>query len=615
MPPDTPADTRQPSAELRSFFRRMEILRFLAESREPRTWRDIREHLANQNAPDVEGSEDAVKKLLNRDLGWLWENSSWRDDAIHPSADTQVQREGSKHQGYRYSLVLRGLSEDVQAGSRKSLPGRLSVPQALALCMTRDFLHDMIPGDHYETLSSTFAYAAQTLEKTSRGNENWLSVLHRLAIFQRGQRLTQPPFSDDILTTIYSAMARGKCIEGEYHRPNGKPHAVTLVPWGVVFRLPKVYLVASYPDDPEQIKRQFLVHRLKRDSLQISAQPSPVPADFHIRSWLEAGGMDVATNVSDRFDIRLRLFPRIDAPQDNLIADLGESRLSDRQIGPEPLDDGTWLLTLPDTPITYQLLEWILGRGSRVEVLEPPVLRERVLQHAKNMLARYEQSASVIVSAAQPTINTPNNTGVDIQPRQWPAADACVFSKVDEEWGMFSNMVKAPMRIGDYLIPTSEHLFQALRFSDHPNIQREIIREKSPMAAKMKAKKHRETSSLANWNNIRLDVMRLCLRLKLHWNWRSFATELERSGDRMIIEKAPRPGESGEFWGAVPTPKDAPQRYVGTNMMGQLLMELRQDIAEGRISRIEPPINALRECSAIRGLADRLGVRFMGQEL
>ena len=83
MPPDTPADTRQPSAELRSFFRRMEILRFLAESREPRTWRDIREHLANQNAPDVEGSEDAVKKLLNRDLGWLWENSSWRDDAIH----------------------------------------------------------------------------------------------------------------------------------------------------------------------------------------------------------------------------------------------------------------------------------------------------------------------------------------------------------------------------------------------------------------------------------------------------------------------------------------------------------------------------------------------------
>lgn len=391
-------------SDLENFFRRLEILRYLGESPHPRSEADIRWHLEEQGAfniadPDKTSTEQARKKKVQRDLKDLWNASSHNPEAtarrdILPIQNTFLQRHGNQREGYAYSIVARSSADSVQSDAPRPIPGRPSVPQALALTLTHQFLTDFIPVEHYEALSNSFQLARETLEKRRNPNEDWSRVPGRVAIFQRGQRLTPPPFDEEKLNTIYHAIAEGKCVEGHYLGVTGDKHTV-LSPYGVVFRLPKIYLVATKKSDPDGAMRQYLVHRFR--DLALSPEKSDVPRDFKLMPWLESGGMDVAVSGEQgedhpRYDVKIKLYHRSDGRPDNMIRDLSESRLAENQIGPEDQGDGASLLTLPDTRITYQLMEWILGRGDRVEVLEPQVLRDRIVAHLAHALGRYKDS-------------------------------------------------------------------------------------------------------------------------------------------------------------------------------------------------------------------------------
>jgi predicted NAD-dependent protein-ADP-ribosyltransferase YbiA (DUF1768 family) len=65
------------------------------------------------------------------------------------------------------------------------------------------------------------------------------------------------------------------------------------------------------------------------------------------------------------------------------------------------------------------------------------------------------------------------------------------FTKVDLPFGWLGNMANFPIRYEGVLFKNSEMLFQFLRFSDFPDTQKEIFNQKSPMAVKMIAKKHK----------------------------------------------------------------------------------------------------------------------------
>jgi predicted NAD-dependent protein-ADP-ribosyltransferase YbiA (DUF1768 family) len=69
------------------------------------------------------------------------------------------------------------------------------------------------------------------------------------------------------------------------------------------------------------------------------------------------------------------------------------------------------------------------------------------------------------------------------------------FTKVKLPYGWLGNMSPFPIEHDGKTWRTTEALFQALRFEDEEI--RELIREqKSPMAAKMMAKKHRESMTI-----------------------------------------------------------------------------------------------------------------------
>ncbi|MEK7469883.1 MAG: NADAR family protein [Planctomycetota bacterium] len=163
---------------------------------------------------------------------------------------------------------------------------------------------------------------------------------------------------------------------------------------------------------------------------------------------------------------------------------------------------------------------------------------------------------------------------------------ACVvFCKTAEEFGGLSNMAGGfPLEINGIPILTAEALYQACRFPHRPEIQRLIIDQKSPMTAKMKSKPHR-ADSRSDWDAARVTIMRWCVRAKLVQNRSKFGPLLLSTLDRPIVEESRR----DDFWGAQPVDAEV---LVGSNLLGRLLMELRQQFRETNgdgFKHLDPP--------------------------
>jgi type I restriction enzyme S subunit len=156
----------------------------------------------------------------------------------------------------------------------------------------------------------------------------------------------------------------------------------------------------------------------------------------------------------------------------------------------------------------------------------------------------------------------------EAQTRIYNKKEAAVFGTTSGEFGALSNMAPDfPIVIQGVRIPTAEALYQACRFPDHPEIQRLIIDQLSPMTAKMKSKRYHDKTR-SDWDGVRVNIMRWCLRAKLEQNWKRFGAALDRTGSRPIVEES----RKDEFWGA--KPKEAGTLF-GRNVLGRLLMELR----------------------------------------
>ena len=157
-----------------------------------------------------------------------------------------------------------------------------------------------------------------------------------------------------------------------------------------------------------------------------------------------------------------------------------------------------------------------------------------------------------------------------------------IIRKVKEVNGWLGNMSKHPVQHEEKWWLTAEALFQALRFpmdavNDKGENIRELIRaQRSPMAAKMKAKSSKAQMIIKPMGDEDLKNMKMELRLKFKCNCNPLERNLLATGDSFIVEDcSKRTGGSGLFWGAKRLPDGT---WKGTNMLGQLLMELRTEI-------------------------------------
>jgi ribA/ribD-fused uncharacterized protein len=145
------------------------------------------------------------------------------------------------------------------------------------------------------------------------------------------------------------------------------------------------------------------------------------------------------------------------------------------------------------------------------------------------------------------------------------------FRKTKEKWGGLSNMAYGyPIVIDNELIYSSEALYQAIKFTSYPDIQKEIILPKSPMHAKMIAKKYKSYMR-KDWDFIKVKVMRWALLIKLMFNYNTFGELLKNTDHKIIVELSHR----DKFWGTVLI-DNINNIAEGENVLGRLLMEIRE---------------------------------------
>lgn len=141
-----------------------------------------------------------------------------------------------------------------------------------------------------------------------------------------------------------------------------------------------------------------------------------------------------------------------------------------------------------------------------------------------------------------------------------------------------------PLLVNGIRILTTEALYQACRFPHLPEIQKDIIGQHSPMTAKLKSNLHRK-STRPDWNDVRFKIMRWCLRVKLAQNFSEFERLLLATSDRPIVEQS----RKDDYWGAKVLEDD--ETLVGQNVLGRLLMELREQLKHDdpcRFQTVEP---------------------------
>ncbi len=138
------------------------------------------------------------------------------------------------------------------------------------------------------------------------------------------------------------------------------------------------------------------------------------------------------------------------------------------------------------------------------------------------------------------------------------------FYSTKEAYGCFSNFSAHRIFLKDKIWKTSEHYFQAQKFAGTEH-EEELRRAASPMqVAKMGRSRQRPLRK--DWEAVKDDIMREALRAKFTQN-KELKKILLDTGDARLVEHT----ANDNYWG------DGGDGS-GKNMLGRLLMELREEL-------------------------------------
>ena len=152
---------------------------------------------------------------------------------------------------------------------------------------------------------------------------------------------------------------------------------------------------------------------------------------------------------------------------------------------------------------------------------------------------------------------------------EYPADKCAPFCKVDGQWGIFGNFGRTPLIVDGIVFKTSEQLFQLMKFKDADAVK-DVYAAGNP---KMTAKKREKICRREDWGTMIVDAMKFCLVTKYAQS-EEFRAELEKSKGLFIVEDQTTFKKiNPDTWGA----KLHDGKYVGPNLLGRLLMELRDN--------------------------------------
>ena len=138
------------------------------------------------------------------------------------------------------------------------------------------------------------------------------------------------------------------------------------------------------------------------------------------------------------------------------------------------------------------------------------------------------------------------------------------FYSVKDAYGEFSNFALFPIVIDGVDWPTSEHYYQAHKYTD-PEIMEKVRRAKTPMEAALMGRDP-NIPKREDWDTYKDIAMETAVRAKLY-QYESLRILLKSTGTTFMYEHT----KNDCYWG------DCGDR-TGKNKLGLLLMKLREEI-------------------------------------
>ena len=159
----------------------------------------------------------------------------------------------------------------------------------------------------------------------------------------------------------------------------------------------------------------------------------------------------------------------------------------------------------------------------------------------------------------------------------YPVDQTARVCKVAEEWGIFSNFAPTSITYDGIHFDCAERLFHYLKFrSEASDGKAELLASPAGQAMKMHMKHIQKAHP--EWlrddlGRVFIDSMKQCLLLKYDQS-SEFRDALIRSRGLYIVEdQTSFPTKEANTWGV----KRVGNEYVGPNLLGRLLMELRDN--------------------------------------
>lgn len=144
--------------------------------------------------------------------------------------------------------------------------------------------------------------------------------------------------------------------------------------------------------------------------------------------------------------------------------------------------------------------------------------------------------------------------------------DEIFFYEPHDDHGFLSNFAASPISLSDIVWPTSEHYYQAQKFTDR-SIQEHIRNAATPDEAFNLSRQYQDRVK-PDWMEVRTTVMRFVVFEKFRQNPK-LTHQLVSTGTRVIKEHS----HKDAFWGDGGDGK-------GQNELGEILMEVRSHFAQ-----------------------------------
>jgi ribA/ribD-fused uncharacterized protein len=146
----------------------------------------------------------------------------------------------------------------------------------------------------------------------------------------------------------------------------------------------------------------------------------------------------------------------------------------------------------------------------------------------------------------------------------------------EKPYGVFSNLYRRPITFEGRVYPTSEHAYQAGK-ARKEEVREWLMAAPSPALLAMAAHGLYQWDIAPDWSRVKFDRMRGVLMAKFTEH-PDLAAILLDTKDAVLIETATVDNAVNRLWGEVPG-------KGGKNMLGILLMEVREHLAQGNNKR------------------------------